>query len=273
MPDIKTRDTVDKSVKTIDKSIIAAQHMKSAYMQAKEKAEQSAPADQESPEGYAADQISDGVKTIAFEGIHQLDRQGRKGLETTKANIAKAKERFQRKRLIDPLKKKAGQGGAEPTNPPVEAAGNTQRNRSTQRAANPAHRPAGAGPTAHGKQAPTKMVGRAGKTVKQTAKSTGKATAKTAKRTIKTAERTSKATVKTAEHTAKAAQKTAQGTARAAKATVQATRAAAKAAAAAAKANAKTVAAAVKAIIASVMALVAAIAAGGWVAVVVLVVI
>ena len=49
MPDIKTRDAVDKSVKTIDKSAIAAQRMKKAYVQAKEKVEQNAPADQESP--------------------------------------------------------------------------------------------------------------------------------------------------------------------------------------------------------------------------------
>ena len=262
MPDIKTRDAVDKSVKIIDKSAIAAQRMKNAYVQAKEKVEQNAPADQESPEGYAADQVSDSVNTIAFEGIHQLDRQGRRGVETTKENLAKLKERFQRKRLTDPLKKKAGKGGAEPSSPPVETNGNPRRNPSTQRAANPVRRPAGAGPAAHGKQPPIKTVGRAGKMVKQTAKSTGKAMAKTAKRTIKTAE-----------HMAKAAQKTAQATARAAKATVQATRAAAKATAAAAKASAKTVAAAVKAIIASVKALVAAIAAGGWVAVVVLVVI
>ena len=39
MPDIKTRATAEKSVKTIDKSAIAAQRMKSAYVQAKEKAE------------------------------------------------------------------------------------------------------------------------------------------------------------------------------------------------------------------------------------------
>lgn len=277
MPDIKTQAVAEKTVKTIDKSAIAAQRMKSAYVQTKEKAENSAPVDQESAEGYAADQISDSVNTIAFEGVHQLDRQGRKGLDVTKKNLAKAKERFQRKRLIDPLKKKAGKGAAETGRSPVKAEGNTRRNPSTQRAANPVRRPAGrsagAGRAVHGEQAPIKTVERAGKTVKQTAKSTGKATAKTAKRTIKTAERTSKATVKTAQHTAKAAQKTAQATARAAKAAAQAAHAAAKTAAAAAKASAKTVAVAVKAIIASAQALVAAIAAGGWVAMVVLVVI
>ena len=78
--------------------------------------------------------------------------------------------------------------------------------------------------------------------------------------------KTAKNTVKTTQQTAKAAAKTAQKAA-------QAARAAAKTAAAAAKATARAVAAAVKAIIAGTKALIAAIAAGGWVAVVVILVI
>lgn len=100
-----------------------------------------------------------------------------------------------------------------------------------------------------------KMVEHSGKAIKQTAKSTGKATVKTAKgtvkttqKTVKTAERTSKAAIKTTQQAAKMAQKTAQA---AVKATI----------------------AAVKAIIAATKALISAIAAGGWVAVVVIIVI
>lgn len=117
-------------------------------------------------------------------------------------------------------------------------------------------------------------------TIKQTAKSTGKATAKTAKGTIKTSQRavktaqqTSRAAIKTSQATAKAAQKTALATAKAARAAAAAARATAKAAAMTAKAVAKATAAAVKAIIVGVKALIAAIAAGGWVAVLVIVII
>ena len=117
-------------------------------------------------------------------------------------------------------------------------------------------------------------------TIKQTAKSTGKATAKTTKGTIKTsqwavktAQQTSKAAIKTTQATAKAAQKTAQATAKAARAASAAAKAMAKAAAVAAKTVAKAVAAAGKAIIAGSKALIAAIAAGGWVAVLVIVII
>jgi len=118
------------------------------------------------------------------------------------------------------------------------------------------------------------------RTVKQTAKSTGRATAKTAKgtiktsqRAVKTAQKTSKAAIKTSQAAAKTAQKTAQATAKAARAAAAAAKAAAKAAVVTAKAVAKATAAAVKAIIAGVKALIAAIAAGGWVAVLVIVVI
>ena len=87
MPDIKTWAVAEKSVKTIDKSAIAAQRMKSAYVQAKEKAERSDPVDRESPEGYAADRVSDGMNAAASEGVHQLDRQGRRGVEVTQKTL------------------------------------------------------------------------------------------------------------------------------------------------------------------------------------------
>ncbi len=138
---------------------------------------------------------------------------------------------------------------------------------------------------------PVETVKQSGRTASQTVKSTGRAaermgrnTVKSAQRTIKTtrqaargtvktAERTSKTTIKTAKYTAKAAQKTAQATARAARVTAQAVRATAKTAATAAKASAKAVSATVKTVIASVKALVAAIAAGGWIAILAIVVI
>ncbi len=136
-------------------------------------------------------------------------------------------------------------------------------------------------------ETPVKMAKRPAQAMGQTAKATGKGakgTIKSAQRTVKTAQRTAKGTVKTAQHTsktaiktadhtAKAAQKTAQATAKAAKMTVHAARATAKTAAATAKAAAKGISATIKAIIASVKALVAAIAAGGWVAILAIVII
>lgn len=120
--------------------------------------------------------------------------------------------------------------------------------------------------------------------IKQTAKSTGKQTIKTARRDIKTAgrssgkgvktaEKTAKTAIKTAEKTAKKAAQTAKATKKATQASARAAREATKAAAKTAKLAAKAVVAAVKAIIAGIKSLIAAIAAGGWVAVVIILVI
>ena len=136
-------------------------------------------------------------------------------------------------------------------------------------------------------ETPVKTAKRPAQAMGQTAKATGrgaKGTIKSAQRTVKTAQRTAKGTVKTAQHTsktaiktadhtAKSAQKTAQATAKTAKMTAHAARAAAKTAAATAKAAAKGISATIKAMIASVKALVAAIAAGGWVAILAIVII
>ena len=130
----------------------------------------------------------------------------------------------------------------------------------------------------------TKQAGRtveqSANAIKQTAKSTGKATAKNAKgiiktseRTVKTAHQTSKAAIKTAQVTAKTAKKNAQATTKVARAASAAAKAMAKAAAVTAKNVAKAVAAAGKAIIVGSKALIVAIAAGGWVAVLAIVII
>lgn len=243
MPNIKVKDVAKGTVKAIDKSATAAQRMKNAFIRTKEKAEQSAEPQENSPGEYAVDRVSSGMDTAAHKAVREFDRQGRKGIKTTRENISKAKDYFE-KRAVDQPKKQAQRRAAESIRRTV---GNSSKS--------------------------IKTIDRSGKTIKQTAKSTAKGTVKTARKTVKTAERTAKATIKTTQQAAKAAQKTAQATAKAARAAAQAARAAAKAAVATAKAVAKAIALAVKAIIAGTKALIAVIAAGGWVAVVIIIVI
>ena len=242
MPDIKTRDVVKGTVKVIDKSAVAAERIKDAYVRTKDKAEHSVFAAESSPEEYAADRTLTGTETAAHEAVHGLDKAGRKGMKATKENISKAKDYFQR-RKTDLPKKQA-----------KDAMRRVRR-------------------SADATQKTIKTVDRSGKTIKQTAKSTGKAAVKTTQKTIKTAEQTARTTVKTTQAAAKTAQKTAQATAKATKTAAQTARAAAKATAAGIKAAVKATAAAVKAIIAGTKALIAAIAAGGWIAVVVIIII
>lgn len=96
---------------------------------------------------------------------------------------------------------------------------------------------------------------------------------KTGRQSIKTAQHTTKTTVKTAQQTAKAAKKTAEATAKSSKMAAQAARQAAQATYKATVVTAKAVAAVVKSAIAGIKALAAAIAAGGFVSVVIIIII
>ena len=91
MADIKTRDAVKGTIKTIDKAAIASERMKSAYVEIKERAEQGYYADENSATEYAADRISYAADRVKDEGIHQFNKQGQKAVKTTQENISKAK--------------------------------------------------------------------------------------------------------------------------------------------------------------------------------------
>ena len=110
MADIKTRDAVKGTIKTIDKAAVAGQRMKQAYISTKDKAEHSTSAAENSADEYAADKFERGVDTAVHEGAHQFDKAGRKGVETTKENIHKAKdgiENFKAKRAEKALQKQS----------------------------------------------------------------------------------------------------------------------------------------------------------------------
>ena len=110
MPDIKTRDTVKGTIKTLDKAAVAGERMKEAYVRTKEKAEHGVYSAESSPEEYAADRFSGGTETATYEAAHQFDKQGRKGVQATRENISKAKEHFeQHKPGSEQPKAEAGQ--------------------------------------------------------------------------------------------------------------------------------------------------------------------
>ena len=240
MADIKTRDVVKGTIKKIDKAAIAADRMRSAYVQTKEKAEHTTHPDEHNAEEYASDRVEGGVDRITHEAAHQFDKQGRKGLEETKRNVSKAKDgvqRFREKRAAESMKRQTVRTSGNKTIKAVEQTEKTIK----------------------------QSAGSAGK---KTIKTAGKGAAKAAQRSVKTA----KTAIKTTQQAAKTAQKTAQATVKASQKAAQAAKAAAKATVAGVKAAVKATIAAVKAIIAAVKGIIAAIAAGGWVAVVVIIV-
>ena len=255
MADIKTRDAVKGTIKTIDKAAVASERMKSAYSKIKDKAEQGCYADENSATEYAADKVSAASERITDEGVHQFNKQGQKAVKTTKDNIVKAKDKlsdFKQKRAAKAAEQRMSGNGMQTYRSTVS--------HSTDKAIKGANQA-------------KKTIAQTARSGKKTVKTAARGTVKTTQKSVKTAQATSKAAIKTAEHTAKATQAAAKASVKAAQRAAQAARVTARAAIAAVKAAVKATAAAVKAIIAGTKALIAAIAAGGWIAVIVILVI
>ena len=257
MADIKTRDTVKGTIKTLDKAAIAGQKMKQAYIATKDKAEHSVNTNENTAEEYAADKTETGIDEIARKGVYAFDKAGRKGVQETKQNIQSAKEgiqRFKQQRAEKAMNAQKTQG--RPT-----TVGSSSEQTQTSSAIRTLEKP-------------EKMVKQSATSAgKKNIKLAGKEAAKTTQRSVKTAEHTAKASIKTSQQTAKAAQKTAQATVKASQKAAQAAKTTAKATADTVKAAAKATVATVKAIIAGTKALVAAIAAGGWIAVLIIMIV
>lgn len=334
MSKIKTREKV-RDIKLLDKSAVAGQRMKNAFIRSKDHAANLMDDGQDSPGEYAGDKVQFAADNFAHDtvnaaasGTKTAVRRGRTALQKHQAKKTAEKPQEQPhsgeqrpatdRQTAEPLRRPQGQKnsnsisqqrrsdqpGVQPpgtaahsdTDPIVERGRQFAKQQAEKRADTArriqnrsiqANRPAikTRDALSRSRQAEdaasqtAEAVKQSARTIRQTAKGTVKTTQRTvktaqatSKSAVKTAERTSKTAIKTAEHTAKAAQKAAQASAKAAKVTAQAARAAAKTAAAA-KATAKAVAATVKAIIAAVKALISAIAAGGWVAVLAIVII
>ena len=272
MSRIKTREST-KDIKILDKAAVASERMKTALVRSKDQAENLMDDGQISPSEYAEDKIRYAAEDVTDQVWHEVSGQSKKAIEKGKEahrehrnekRIHKNEERV--RRYEEELRR-----GAPSRTPREEAARqaarqNTEATRTSIRSR---------------RNQTIKSAERTERTIKQSARSAGKqtvkagakGTVKSTERAVKTAEKTAKAAIKTAEATAKATQKAAATAAKAAQKAAEIARQTAIAAYKAAVAAAKAVAAAIKAIAAATKALVAAIAAGGWVAVVVVVVI
>ena len=268
---IKTRESV-KDIKILDKAAVASERMKTALVRSKDQAENLMDDGQISPSEYAEDKIRYAAEDVTDQVWHEVSDQTKKAIERGKEahrehrNGKRIHKNERVRRYEEELRR-----GAPSRTPREEAARqaarqNTEATRTSIRSR---------------RNQTIKSAERTERTIKQSARSAGKqtvkagakGTVKSTEKAVKTAEKTSKAAIKTAEATAKATQKAAAAAAKAAQKAAEIARQTAIAAYKAAVAAAKAVAAAIKAIAAAMKALVAAIAAGGWVAVVVVVVI
>lgn len=258
MADIKTREH-SRDIKVLDKSAIAGERMKNAFVRSKEQAKNLGNDNESSPSEYAENKVQHAVEgttaEVGYEAKQQIDKYVEKGRNAYREHRQEKRAEKKAQKVDEVLKR---------YDPEFETSAYQTQKQTYQR----------------GKERTIKQAEKSKKTIKTTSKSVkdtsvagAKATVKSSEKGIKTAGQTSKATIKTAEVTAKAAEKSAQATAKAAKASAQAARATAKAAAASTKAIAKATVATVKAIIAALKSLISAIAAGGWMAGIVIVVI
>ena len=187
------------------------------------------------PANSAGDQMLSGIETTAKKSANITYRGGKKLAQTT---ARKVKE----KREISRTLSEAKNAGSKATEITKDIASKIRTKNTAAKAFK-------------GKpQNAVKTASRSMKSVKNGTKG------------IKTAQQSAK----TAQQAAKTAQKTAQATAKAAQKAAQAAKATAKATIAGVKAAVRVTIAAVKATIAAVKGLIAAIAAGGWVAVVII---
>lgn len=270
---IKTRH-VQKDIKVLDKTVTAAEHMKGVYIRTRDSAEQTQVKEQGNPVGYAEDQVMEKGERAARGTVQQTGKQGEKVIHAVR-------EKGRAKKEAEAFREKNGEpsafsfsSGTEKTYQPKEQ----MKNRAGVQTGRTVGEQAGK-KGAQIRELPKQTVKTAErgertiKTVNASVKTSGKAAVKGTGRTIKTAERTGRSAVRTTEMAARTA---GQG-ARAAVVTTQRTAVAARQAAIAAvqtaKAAVKAAAAAVKAVIAATKALVSAILAGGWIVVLILVIV
>ena len=269
MANIKTRDAVKGTIKTIDKAAVASERMKAAYAKTKDKAEQGYYADESSATEYAADRVSYVSERVTEEGVHQFNKQGQKSVQTTQENIGKAKDKiadFKQKRAVKAAEQRMERNMSEQHGLQI-------RHGTASRSAAPDMPQSGKSQLIKTRQQSRKTIKTTARNTEKAVKSTAKGSVKTAERGVKTAQATSKATIKTAEQTAKATKEAAKASAKAAQKAAQAAKATAKATAEATKTAVRATIAAVKAIIAGTKALISALIAGGWVSVVIILIV
>ena len=295
MPDIKTQEVVRGSIKTLDRSALAGQRMKQAYIRTKERAADTSQPAQASPEEYAADRITGSAEVVSHAGVHQLDRASHRAVAAAKERRQKQRETdhprtrdstaaepssprtgspegaqasFQRRRQVAQLRQQAQTGSVPESTAPGETAPSAapiSAPSSPTPAATVTGSPGQAAPSASPIRGSGNIRGRSGsrrataRTVEQTERTTARAVT-TSGRAVKT--KAERYAVKTAERSVKAGIKTAEQTTKimqkSAETAARTAQVTAHAARITAQKTAATAKAAAKAVISSLKAILAA---------------
>ncbi|OCZ49885.1 NlpC/P60 family protein [Dehalobacter sp. TeCB1] len=270
MKEIRTKSTL-KDIKVLDKASDVSHRMKNAYIRTKEQAEQNGHNKDSNYVDNAVSRVKDGSKTVGrkavtagehskravwkirewrsggtstFNTITRGDQSGH--TSETGAGVPRSKQRYVQGKATLTAKQAAERKAAQTFQDSVF--------QSAEKAALPGG----------------KIHGQTGRRIKQSAressitvKQAAKGTVKTAQRRVKTIERSAKTTIKTSRSAT-------QNTVKTAKKIAQTARNATRTAAVSAKTATKAMLATIKTISAALKSLIALIAAGGWAAVVII---
>lgn len=239
MADIKTRDVVRGTIKTVDRAAIAERRMKQSYLLTKDKAKQFDKMSGASETEYASGQVEQKTETVAKHVVQRIDQKGRKGFEFTRGNIRtrmkgsdEKNKNFLRKRAKGSNDKKV-QGDENALNKGFNLMGKKDDKTSKNKASKDIK-------TAKAPQKPINYI---------------------------------KSTIKDAEQTTETTRKTIAASSRVSKGVTQVAKSVTRTITSGAKTVAKATTKAVRATMTTAKMSVAAIAAGGWVAIVAIVVI
>ena len=239
MADIKTRDVVKGTIKTVDRAAIAERRMKQSYLLTKDKAKQFDKMSGASESEYASEQVEQKTETVAKHVVQRIDQKGRKGFEFTRGNI-RTRMKGSDEKNKNFLRKRA-------------KGSNDKKVQGDENALN-------------------KDFNLMGKKVDKTSKNKASKDIKTAKAPQKPINYI-KSTIKDAEQTTETTRKTITASSRVSKGVTQVAKSVTRTITSGAKTVAKATTKAVRATMTTAKMSVAAIAAGGWAAIVAIVVI
>ncbi len=101
MRDIKTRDKVNQTVKTLDRAAIVADKFRNATVKSKETAEHTQTTDETSPEEYAVNLVSDKSKIATHRAAVKFNEKGKQSVAETKRNI----QRFRSEQAVKSIRR------------------------------------------------------------------------------------------------------------------------------------------------------------------------
>ena len=311
MSRIKTREkATGTDIKVLDKSAVVGQRMKNAFIRSKRNAAALMDDRQATPREYAedkvefaADDLAHDTANVAMSGTKTAIYQGRGLSQRRRGNAALKKAALGS--TTEHGQSHSSHNCTDGRSPPHAADTAVERGRAfvtkraerkrqaekqtirSSRLSQPQVKPLDVAPMSQQAEKAAQQAVDTVETTKQfnrvinqstdhrakkavkSAKQAIKTARQAGKETVKTAESVSKTAIKTAEYTSKVAQETTQ----AAKMATQAARTSAKGTTAAAKAGTKAAVSTAKATIASAKALAAAMVAGGWIAVLAVIII